>query len=145
MSGTEPKSPFPLFIPSDPRRFPGQRSVKILLRSAHVLLSAGLFGAYLFGVDGAARGPWLAGAIASGLLLLCLDLYETGAFLLQARGLIVLVKLAVLFVLPWFRPYEAWVLGVVMVGSVLSSHAPSKFRYFLIAGRGRIRGAETKG
>ena len=77
--------------------------------------------------------------------MLCVDLYESGAFLLQVRGLVVGGKLVLLALLPAFGPAGVWVLAAVAFLSVISSHAPSSIRYFLIWGRGRIKAAETKG
>lgn len=77
--------------------------------------------------------------------MICLDLYESGAFLLQLRGLVVTVKLVLLALLPALDGAGVWVLAVIAFFSVISSHASSNFRYFLIWGRGQIKAAETKG
>ena len=132
-------------IPETPRAFPGRRGVKILLRSAHVLAAGVLCGAYVFGVGLPARTPWLIAAVVSGLLIVLLDLYESGAFLLQVRGLVVAVKIATLVALPWVSDYAGWVLAAIVVVSVLSSHAPAKIRYYVILGGGRITGAGSRG
>jgi hypothetical protein len=77
--------------------------------------------------------------------MICLDLYESGAFLLQLRGLVVAVKLILLALLPSFGAAGMWVIAGVAFFSVISSHASSNFRYFLIWGRGQIKAAETQG
>ena len=141
-----PRGPFAsLLIPDEPRRWPGQRTAKIVLRALHVLCTGIYCGAYVFAIDPELRQPWFFAALLSGLFILLADLYESGAFLFQVRGLVVLSKLVVLALIPTFGPAAPWVLGVVVMVSVISSHAPSGFRYFLLWGRGRIHGSECKG
>ena len=143
-----PSGPLRRFLfPSPPRSFAGQRAVKILLRSLHVLAVAGLFGVVFAGV-GNARAGSLHLALLSGAAILALDLFESAAFLLQVRGLVVLGKLAALALL--YRPgiedgLAAAILAVLIVFSVISSHAPSKFRYrFWVPGVG-VEGAKSRG
>ncbi len=132
-------------FPEVPRDFPGRRGLKIFLRSFHVLLVAVLVGGSILEVETALLRAWLVGALASGLLIFLLDLHESGAFLLQVRGVVVLAKIGLLAALPWLGAWQPWVLGGLVVVSVLSSHAPSRVRYLAVAGGGRIRGARSKG
>ncbi len=132
-------------FPEIPRDFPGRRGLKILLRGCHVLPVAVLVGGSILGVEAELLRPWLAGALASGLLMFLLDLHESGAFLLQIRGLVVLGKIGLVAAWPWLGAWRPWLLGALVVISVLSSHAPSRVRYFLITGGGKIRGATSKG
>jgi hypothetical protein len=136
---------FRLLIPPEPRSYNGQRWVKMTARAAHVVLSGIYLGAFVFDVEPASRWPWFLATLLSGLLIVCLDLYESGAFLLQLRGLVVAVKLILLAFLPAFGAAGVWVLAGVAFASVISSHATSGFRYYLVWGRDRIKGAETKG
>ena len=136
---------FRLLIPPEPRQYPGQRWLKMTARAAHVVLSGVYLGAFVFHVEPASRWPWFLATLLSGLLIVCLDLYESGAFLVQLRGLVVAVKLVLLASVPAFGAAGVWVLAVVAFVSVISSHASSDFRYYLVWGRGRIKGAETKG
>jgi hypothetical protein len=127
-------------FPDPPRGFPGRRAVKILLRGTHVLCASLCLGAYAF--DAAGRGTWLLAAIVTGLLLLALDLHESAAFLLEVRGLVVLGKIAALAFLP---EGGAWLLGAVVLVSVVSSHAPGGIRHRVVLGRGRVQAAQTRG
>ena len=136
---------FRILVPREPRRYPGQRWAKMIARAAHVILSGIYLGALVFHVESAARLPWFQAAMLSGLLMFCLDLYESGGFLLQLRGLVLAGKLLLLAFLPSFGAAGVWVISVVAFISVISSHASANFRYFLIWGRGRIRAAETSG
>ncbi|MFH1845163.1 MAG: hypothetical protein ABIF77_18410 [bacterium] len=136
---------FRLLIPPEPRRYSGQRWIKMIARSTHVVLSGIYLGALVFQVEPATRGPWFLAAMLSGLLMVCLDLYESGGFLLQLRGLVTAAKLGLLALLPTFGEAGVWVVAIIAFCSVISSHASSSVRYFLIWGRGRIQAAETKG
>ncbi len=135
-----------LFFPAEPRSLPGRRGLKILLRAAHVLCSGVLTGGYVFDVASARPGHWVMATLISGAAILLLDLHETGIFLLQMRGWFVVAKLAAVALVPRIEPTAAaWLLGALVVGSVVSSHAPSRVRYFIPFGGGRFTGATTKG
>jgi hypothetical protein len=136
---------FRTLIPPEPRHYTGQRWIKMLARSAHVVLSGIYLGAFVFHVDPATRWSWFLAMLLSGLLMVCLDLFESGAFLLQLRGLVVGGKLILLAALPVFGEAGVWVLAFIAICSVISSHASSNVRYYLIWGRGRINAAETRG
>jgi len=136
---------FRILIPPEPRQYPGQRWVKMMARAAHVVLSGIYLGALVFNVEPATRGPWFLAAMFSGLLLFCLDLYDSGGFMLQLRGLVTGLKLILLALLPSFGAAAVWIVAGVAFASVISSHASASFRYYLIWGRGRIKAAETKG
>ncbi len=111
----------------------------------HVLFVGVLAGSYLFEVVPTERAAWWIGAMLSGLMMLALDLHESGAFLLQVRGLVLLLKLGVLLVLPWLGAAAGWALAALVLISVVSSHAPGKVRYKVVFGGGRIVGGESHG
>ncbi|MBC8424386.1 hypothetical protein H8E07_09705 [bacterium] len=136
---------FRFLIPPEPRRYAGQRWAKMLARSTHVVFAGIYLGALVFEVEPGIRRPWFLAAMFSGLGMVCLDLYESGGFLLQLRGLVTVVKLVLLALLPTFGAAGVWVLAVIAFCSVISSHATANFRYFLVWGRGKIKAAETKG
>ena len=137
-------NPISWFFPDPPRTYRGMRWVKIVLRAIHVLCAGVLTGAYLLEVAAPQREGYLIATAITGLLLLASDLYESAAFLVQVRGAIVLLKLTLLALLP-VLPAQGLVLAGILVASVISSHASSAVRYHLLLGRGRIRGARTKG
>lgn len=130
-------------FPDPPRTFAGRRTTKIVLRAGHVVCAAIYLGAFVFGVEPAVRQPWFWALLGSGGLLLLLDLHETGAFVVEIRGLVVLGKVGLLALLPCFGTAQAWILGCLVVASVLSSHAPASVRHRMVV-RG-IRGSQTRG
>jgi hypothetical protein len=136
---------FRLLIPAEPRYWRGQRWAKVTARAVHVVLSGIYLGAFVFNIEPGSRWPWFLATLFSGLLIVCLDLYESGAFLLQLRGLVMALKLLALGLVPVFGKAGVWVLAAIAFVSVISSHATSGFRYYQVWGRGRFKGAETKG
>jgi hypothetical protein len=134
-----------LLFPPAPRQLHGRRAMKVLLRTIHVPCAGILTAAYLFDAGASSRTVWMVGTIVSGLLILLLDLHETGVFLLQVRGLVVLGKIALLAMLPILEVYRVPVLVGLLGISVMSSHAPSRIRYHLPFGGDRLEGATTKG
>ena len=134
-----------LLFPEEPRDFAGRRELKIVLRALHVLCAAAFFGAFVFDVAVADRAPWFWGVLASGVAVLGLDVHESAAFFCQVRGVVVLAKIAVLACLPWFGPAQVWVLGALILVSVVSSHAPGRIRHHMLFGADRLQGAKTHG
>jgi hypothetical protein len=137
-----------LLFPSEPRALGPRRGIKIVLRAVHVLCAGILTGAFVLEVAAAFREPWLAATVASGVALLLLDLHESGAFLLQVRGLVVAFKVATLgalLALPALEAAAPWILAVLVLLSVIFSHAPSKVRYHVFLFGDRVSGARTKG
>ncbi len=99
----------------------------------------------MLGVESTIVQPWWVAAVASGVLLLLLDLHESAAMLLQVRGAVVLLKVVLLVSWPLLGSWQPWVLVFLVLISVVSSHAPGSWRYALVWGGSRVRGAETKG
>ncbi len=131
-------------FPDPPRAFRWRRWIKIGLRAIHALCASVLVGGALLAVDPSQSSAWAAGTAISGLALVLLDLHESGAFLVQIRGLVVFAKIALLATLPWLG-WAPTLLATALVLSVLSSHAPGSVRYFMVLGRGRITGGCSKG
>jgi hypothetical protein len=132
-------------VPDPPRQLPGHRWLKIGLRAAHVLTTGILVGGVVFAGAAALRGAWFHAALLTGLALVALDSFESCAFWLQVRGVVVLGKLVLLGALPWLPAGQAPALAALVVVSVLSSHAPARMRYFLLVGRGRVTASDSRG
>lgn len=134
-----------LIFPAQPRRLPGHRAIKIVLRGLHTLAAGVFTGAWIFEVPIESRELSLILVIASGLAMLLIDLFESGAFLLQVRGLVLITKVCALAMLPFYGNWTGEALSLLFVLAVISSHAPSKVRYFIVFGHNRITGATSKG
>ena len=110
--------------PRPPRALPWARPVQLILRSFHIAAMALVVGGIPFGGDfQTLRGPILV-TLASGALLLGLDLAKNPASLTQGSGVAVLVKLGLLgmgFLQPAAR--LPWYLAATLVASI-GSHMP---------------------
>ena len=111
-------------------RLPWARPFQVALRTAHILAMALVLGGIYQGA-GAQRleGPILA-TLASGLLLMLLDLAKGSAALTQGSGVALLLKLALLG-LGNLQPQSrlAWYLAATAVASV-GAHMPASWRHF---------------
>ena len=134
-----------VILPERPRAFRYRRGLKIVLRAAHVFCASVLTGGTLLAVAPSQISPWLTATAISGLSIVLLDLHESGAFLVQLRGVLVLAKIGLLASLPWLAPWRAATFAAILVISVLSSHAPSSVRYFMVLGRDRVTAPRSKG
>lgn len=118
-------------FPNEKREFAGKRHLTIGLRTLHLMGISGYAGFFLFEL---AREQWLylgLLALVSGLLMLLLEIWADGIFLLQMRGLAVLLKLAIfgwILVDPTWR-VEGFFAIILLAGYF--SHAPAKVRYYL--------------
>ncbi|MQC83165.1 MAG: hypothetical protein DWG75_02800 [Chloroflexi bacterium] len=121
-----------------------QRVVKISLRAAHVL-GAGVFaGGVVLGEPSADLEGWLILLVGAGAAVLVFDVIDSPAFLIQTKGVVVLVKLAVLALIVVSGAGE-WLLAPILFASVVSSHAPSSVRHRVLIFRDRVHGGHANG
>ncbi len=125
-----------LLWPEKARSFPGERWINIGLRSLHLVGVAGIGGGFLFDL---APGVWLPFwylTLGSGLGLAGLYLWGTFAWLVQVKGLAVMLKLVLLAAalrLPAWRA-ELFVLMILISGVV--AHASGAVRGWRPGGGG---------
>ncbi len=121
-------------FPREPRDFPLRRTVRIGLRSLHILTAGTFVGGHIFAQPADLLAPWFTSAMVTGFLLLLTDLHASCAFLLEARGISVLIKLIVLGSVAVFPEQTLPLLvAVVMIGAI-SSHLPKRFRHHVMLG-----------
>ena len=115
-----------------PRRFAGQRALRIAFRTAHLASIAVLIGAALFTSDAADYAP---AAIATGSLLAGAELYRYGLdWLRWLQSWVVLAKLTLLTV-GMLRPeLLTGVLWACLILGAVVSHAPGSVRQWPIWG-----------
>jgi hypothetical protein len=118
-----------LLFPDSPRRIPRHRALGLALRTAHLMTFGALLGGHFFNVDSARLMPFLLATIASGVALVALELASTCAWLFMGKGLAVLLKLAVLLMVPLFWDYRVPLLLLVVAVASVGSHMPSRFRH----------------
>jgi hypothetical protein len=114
----------------------GTRALSITLRTLHLAAFGILLGGHAFELhtDRLLLYLWLT--IVSGLGLIALEVYAVGLYwLVLGKGIMVLVKLALLLLIPFF--WEArmvFFLLVVVIASV-GSHMPARYRHYSILHR----------
>ncbi|PWG64292.1 hypothetical protein [Sediminicurvatus halobius] len=116
-------------FPPESRSFAGKRWVNIALRSLHLVGTAGAGAGMLFGVSPAQWQAYLWLTVITGVLMVALQLWSNGVWLLQLRGLAIGVKLLLLVAaLRWPQSGPAMLIAVVLLSGVIS-HAPGDIRY----------------
>jgi hypothetical protein len=117
-------------FPTPQREFTGQRWVRISLRTAHLITMALLVGGVAAGEAPLELGFAFWGTVATGLAYVALELFNTGVWLFQLKGLAVMVK-ALLLAAAAVAPESAlaWLIAAIVIGGI-SSHMPGRFRYY---------------
>ena len=119
-----------LLFPEMPRHFPWARPVQLLLRSLHIAAMALVVGGLPFGATYQALRVSILITVASGMLLLAIDLAKDPACLTQGSGVAVLLKL-VLLGMGALQPAARlpWYLAATFVASI-GAHMPGSWRHF---------------
>jgi len=115
-------------FPAETRYLPGHRWINIGLRTLHLVGVAGLGAGFLYAAADEQWRLYLQLALGSGLALSLLYLYSNATWLLQLWGQAILLKLALLGVMPLFPDRRLPLLLAVVVISGLISHAPASVR-----------------
>jgi hypothetical protein len=126
-----------VLFPPVPRRVPCERGVNIALRTAHLMTSGILLGGHVFDVQPSRLIGYLLLTIASGSGLILLELYRSCRWIYLGKGLLVLVKLALLVAAAFWWEHRVPLLLLVVVVATVGSHMPARFRYYSVL-HGRI-------
>ena len=123
-----------------------KRWTKISLRTLHLLAVAGVGGGILFGVD---KDLWIGYwwlALASGTLMTLMDMVANPVWIVQVRGMVIVLKLVLLALLGLIPGWDSYLLAIIIILSAVISHAPGKLRYYSLYHRRVINSAnDTKG
>jgi len=109
-----------------------KRWTKISLRTVHLVAVAGVGGGILFDLDNSLWINYWWLALASGSLLMLIDVVSNPVWLVQVRGFSVYFKLILLAFLGSQPEWDRFLLLVIIVISAVISHAPGKLRYYSI-------------
>ncbi len=109
-----------------------KRWIKISLRTLHLISVAGVGGGILFGLEQSLWvGYWWL-ALVSGALMIAIDVIPNPVWVVQVRGLVVLLKLVLLVFLGSGPSMDSLLLIIIIVMSAVISHAPGNLRYYSI-------------
>lgn len=107
-----------------------KRWTKTSLRTLHLVGIAGVAGGVLFGVnENLWTGYWWL-ALASGALIMLMDIVSNPLWLVQVRGVAIIGKLVLLAFLGNAPDWDRVLLIAVIVISGVVSHAPGSVRYY---------------
>lgn len=116
-------------LPAEERRR-GNRALRVVLRTVHLLGFSVLFGGHWFGLPRAELVPWLYCTVLSGAGLAALELRAGFDWVLQLAGGLVLAKLVLLALVPAFWELRVALLAAVMVLGSVGSHMPAALRHY---------------
>jgi hypothetical protein len=125
-----------LLFPHPERRLPGERWLRMALRTLHIASMAVLVGGHVFDVPAPELRLALGWTVTSGVLLVLLEVHGTLDWLFQVRGLATVLKVALASSVGMLWEQRVPILMAVLAIGSLSSHAPSRIRHHsLLTGR----------
>ena len=128
-----------LLFPRPPRALRGERLWKVGARTVHIAAMALVVGGVAWGHTGRELVAPIAFTVASGLVLLGIDLWKSGGFLLEGAGIAVIAKLALLGAGLLIAPVRLEAhLAAIAIASV-GSHMPKTWRHWSFMERGAGR------
>jgi hypothetical protein len=131
-----------LLLPEPHRHLPWSRGWSVMSRTLHIAAFGTLLGGHVFGVPADRLIPWLWATIASGAALTFTEVYPSLDWFTQVAGVTLLVKLAVLCVIPFAWDARVPILFLVVAIAGIGSHMPGRFRHrSLLTGRDTRSGA----
>src|SRR3990170_1751200 len=134
------------FFPERMRFLPGTRAMSIAFRTLHLAAFGILLGGHAFELhtDRLLLYLWLT--ILSGIGLIALEMYAVGLYwLILGKGIMVLVKLALLLLIPFFWEARAPLLLLVVAVASVGSHMPARYRHYSLLCRGVIEPGQSLG
>lgn len=121
----------PAFLfPENSRKLPGKRYLSLLLRSLHLVGVTGFAGWFLFALEPALWRPYALLALGSGSLMMAMELWCDGIWLLQLRGQAILLKLLLLLVITLWPLVAVPGFILIVLLSAFFAHAPGRIRYY---------------
>ena len=119
-----------LLFPDPRRRLPHSRWWNIGARTVHLAATGILLGGHVFDADAATLMPLLWMAIATGGVMIALELYPTAHWAHQICALFVYAKLGVLCLVPFLWAQRVPLLVAVLVLASVGAHAPRRVRHY---------------
>jgi hypothetical protein len=109
-----------------------KRWTKISLRTLHLLAVAAVGGGVLFGLEFDLWSHYWSLALVSGGLMMLMDMISNPVWIVQIRGLVILLKLILLAFMGNHPGWDIALLAVIIVISAIISHAPGALRYYSV-------------
>ena len=113
--------------PTGPMRWLG-----IAARTAHLATAAVFFGGTVLQVPEPRLAPWLSLALASGAVLLVLELLHDRRWPHRGKGLLALAHALLVFVVPLRPGLAVPILWLIFILGSVGSHMPRRWRHWSI-------------
>ncbi|MEC6897251.1 hypothetical protein [Photobacterium piscicola] len=113
-------------------RFWIQRLSKTSIRALHILGVAISSGGFIFDLDKALWLNWWLLAMFSGLLMMSQEIYRSKLWLIQLKGVLTFVKLALLASITLVPQQQPNIYITVLLLSVFIAHGPAALRHYSI-------------
>jgi len=132
------------FFPERMPFLPGARAWSIAFRTLHLAAFGVLLGGHAFGLEAERLLPYLWLTIVSGLGLIALEVYAAGLYwFVLGKGIMVLAKLALMLVIPFFWEARVPLLLLVVAIASVGSHMPARYRHYSVLLRRVIEPGES--
>jgi hypothetical protein len=133
-----------LLFPDSPRSLPGLSRLELPLRTVHIVAMAVVLGATPYVQDRHALRFAILPMVFSGLAMLAIELARSCAFLLQLRGILTLVKFALITLGAVFPAQRfGWYLAASAV-AVLGTHLPEPVKTICYWSPEPVRAGQTE-
>ena len=129
-------------IESGMNRTTVKRGLKISLRTLHLLAVAGVGGGILFALEDDVWINYWWLALVSGILMMLMDIAANRVWIVQIRGVVIILKLILLAFLGSSPGWDRLLLAIIIIISAVISHAPGKLRYYSLYHR-RVMSSEN--
>lgn len=130
-------------FPEQPRHLKGARAWSIAFRTLHLAGFGVVLGGHAFAIEPEKLLPYLWLTILSGLGLIVLEVGAVGLYwLFLGKGIMVLLKLALLLLVPFFWEGRVALLLLVVGIASVGSHMPARYRYYSLLHQ-RVIGPEA--
>jgi hypothetical protein len=131
-------------IPTQARPLPGARVLRTTLRTAHLMAFGALYGGHVYGASTQRLAPALLATVATGGLLMALEIYRTPVWVVQVRGFATLAKIGLVVGSSNAPGLAIPLLTLTVAIGAVSSHMPGRLRYHSLL-HGRVVGPREKG
>jgi hypothetical protein len=108
------------------------RAIRTTLRTAHLMAFGTLYGGHVYSIPAENLHPALLATIASGGMLIGLEMCRTPVWLVQVRGLATCAKIGVLAAVVLWWDLRLWFLTAALVIGSVVSHMPARYRYYSV-------------
>lgn len=127
-----------------PRPLPGVRTVRTVLRTAHLIAFGTLYGGHVYHLPAERLWPALLATLATGGAFMALEMYRSPLWLVQTRGLATLAKITLVAAVAIWWDVRLWLLTAAVVIGGVASHMPGRYRYYSVF-HGRAVGGQESG